>query len=156
MRITLMTVGKTREGWVGEGLGLYASRLSHYTDFSVREIPSLRVTASVSKDEIVRREGGLIMDLLSPSDYVVLLDERGEERTSSAFSAWLQKRMAAGRNMVFVVGGAYGFSPAVYGRADSMMSLSKMTFPHQMVRTVFAEQLYRAFTIIKGEPYHHE
>ena len=157
MRITLLTVGKTDVKWVREGLDLYASRLSHYVQFRIVEIPELKNVSALSKDQIKSREGELILDCLRPSDDVILLDERGRQYRSLEFASALQDKLArSGRDIVFVIGGAYGFSPGVYARADSRMSLSEMTFSHQMVRTIFAEQLYRAFTIMKGEPYHHE
>ena len=157
MKITLLTVGKTDVKWVGDGLELYVSRLVHYVPFQVREIPELKNVSALDKAQIKSREGALILKSLRPSDEVVLLDEGGREFRSVDFAAWLEERMSRGsRDLVFVVGGAYGFSPEVYARADSRLSLSKMTFSHQMVRTIFAEQLYRAFTILRGEPYHHE
>ena len=157
MKITLLTVGKTDVKWVGDGLDLYVSRLVHYVPFQVREIPELKNVSALDKVQIKSREGALILKSLRPSDEVVLLDEGGREFRSVDFAAWLEERMSRGsRDLVFVVGGAYGFSPEVYARADSRLSLSKMTFSHQMVRTIFAEQLYRAFTIMRGEPYHHE
>lgn len=157
MKVTLLTVGRTDVQWVRDGLELYSSRLTHYVPFSVVEIPELKGVSSLSKEQIKTREGELILKNVHSSDEVVLLDERGREYRSVEFAAMLQGRMSrSGRDMVFVIGGAYGFSQAVYDRADALMSLSRMTFSHQMVRTIFAEQLYRAFTIIKGEPYHHE
>ncbi len=156
MRITLLTMGKTDMPWVADGLRMYCSRLSHYVPFTVRELPELKGVRSLSREQIKQREGELLLDAAGPSDTVVLLDEHGAEYTSVQFAAWLQKLMNAGRDIVFVVGGAYGFSPQVYARASSKLSLSKMTCSHQLVRTVFAEQLYRAFTILKGEPYHNE
>ena len=146
MKITLLTVGKTDVKWVKEGLDLYVSRLSHYAPFQVKEIPELKNVSALDREQIKVREGELILKSLRPSDEVVLLDE-----------GWLEERFSRGsRDIVFVIGGAYGFSKEVYARADSKLSLSKMTFSHQMVRTIFAEQLYRAFTIMRGEPYHHE
>lgn len=143
--------------WVKEGLDLYAGRLSHYIQFSISEIPELKNVSSLSREQIKEKEGELISAMLKPSDDVILLDEHGKEFRSVEFASYLQGKMASGgRNIVFVIGGAYGFSRKIYDRADSMMSLSRMTFSHQMVRTIFAEQLYRAFTIMKGEPYHHE
>lgn len=157
MKMTLITVGKTDVKWVKEGLDLYAGRLSHYIQFSISEIPELKNVSSLSREQIKEREGELISAMLKPSDDVILLDEHGKEFRSVEFASYLQGKMASGgRNIVFVIGGAYGFSRKIYDRADSMMSLSRMTFSHQMVRTIFAEQLYRAFTIMKGEPYHHE
>lgn len=157
MKITLLTVGKTDIRWMREGLEIYISRLKHYIPFSLTEIPELKNASSLSKDQIKAREGELILKSIKPSDEVILLDEHGKEYTSMEWARNMEKRMSgSGRDMVFVIGGAYGFSDDVYSRCDGKVSLSKMTFPHQMVRTIFAEQLYRAFTIIRGEPYHHE
>ena len=155
MKITLLTVGKTDVRWVREGLELYVSRLSHYVRFSLKEIPELKNVSAFTKEQIKEKEGDLILSSLAPGDFVVLLDERGRKYRSVEFADFIRERLNRGADMVFVVGGAYGFSQKVYSRADSMMSLSDMTFSHQMVRTIFAEQLYRAFTIIRGEPYHH-
>ena len=156
MKICLLTVGKTDIGWVREGLETYVSRLSHYVPFNVREIPELKNASSLSRAQIKEKEGELILSLLSPSDMVILLDEHGREYSSVDFAKHLGDLTQGGKNIVFVIGGAYGYSDAVYERKEGMVSLSRMTFSHQMVRTVFAEQLYRAFTILKGEPYHHE
>ncbi|MBO7409636.1 MAG: 23S rRNA (pseudouridine(1915)-N(3))-methyltransferase RlmH [Candidatus Methanomethylophilaceae archaeon] len=157
MRITLLTVGKTDVKWVKEGLDMYVSRLVHYVPFQVKEIPELKNVSALSREQVKAREGGLVLKALRPTDEVVLLDEGGREFRSADFAGWLEERVSRGaRDLVFVIGGAYGFSPDVYSRADAKLSLSKMTFPHQMVRTIFAEQLYRAFTIMRGEPYHHE
>ena len=157
MKITLLTVGKTDVKWVKEGLDLYVSRLSHYVQFSLVEIPELKNVSSFSQAQIKEKEGDLILAAIRPSDEVILLDEHGKEFRSVEFARFLEERMArSGRDMVFVIGGAYGFSQKVYERSDRKMSLSAMTFSHQMVRTIFAEQLYRAFTIMHGEPYHHE
>lgn len=157
MKITLFTVGRTDVEWVRKGLDLYVSRLRHYVPFSLIEIPELKNVSALAREQIKQKEGELVLKALKPSDCVILLDERGREYRSIEFSAMLEDRMSrGGRDLVFVVGGAYGFSDAVYSRSDEKISLSKMTFSHQMVRTIFAEQLYRAFTIMKGEPYHHE
>ena len=156
MKICLLTVGKTDIAWVREGLETYASRLSRYVPFSIREIPELKNTSSLSREQVKEKEGDLILRNISSSDTVILLDEHGKELRSVEFARMVGDLAMSGRNTVFVIGGAYGFSEAVYQRCDGKLSLSKMTFPHQMVRTIFAEQLYRAFTIIKGEPYHHE
>lgn len=157
MKITLLTVGKTDVRWVREGLDLYISRLSHYIPFVLDEIPELKNVSALSKDQIKDREGELILKKIRPTDDVILLDEHGREWRSIEFASVLEEKISrGGRDMVFVTGGAYGFSDDVYARANSKMSLSRMTFSHQMVRTVFAEQLYRAFTIMRGEPYHHE
>ena len=157
MRITLLTVGKTDIKWVSEGLEVYSSRLRHYIPFEITEIPELKNASSLSRDQIRTAEGKLILKNLRDSDEVVLLDEHGREFRSVEFASMLEKRLSASsRDLVFVIGGAYGFSTEVYERASSKISLSKMTFSHQMVRTIFVEQLYRAFTIIRGESYHHE
>ncbi len=156
MRITLLTVGKTDIKWVSEGLEVYSSRLRHYIPFDIKEIPELKNVSALSRDQIKTQEGKLILKSVKDSDLLILLDERGREFRSVEFADFLQKKFSQGRDIVFVIGGAYGFSPEVYDRAESMISLSKMTFSHQMVRTIFAEQLYRALTIMKGESYHHE
>ncbi len=157
MRISLLTVGKTDVKWVREGLETYVSRLSHYVPFSLEEIPELRNASALSREQIREKEGELILRRLKDTDEVILLDEHGREYRSVEWAAFLGEKLSrSSRDLVFVVGGAYGFSQKVYDRAASRLSLSKMTFSHQIVRTIFAEQLYRAFTIIKGEPYHHE
>ena len=157
MKITLLTVGKTDVRWVREGLDLYVSRLRHYVPFALTEIPELKNVSALTQDQIKEREGELILAALRPADEVILLDERGRQYRSVEFARFLEDRMTrGGRDLVFVVGGAYGFSQKVYDRATGRISLSDMTFSHQMVRTIFAEQLYRAFTILRGEPYHHE
>lgn len=136
---------------------MYSSRLKHYVNFDVVEIPELKNVSALSKEQIKEREGELILKHIKANDSLVLMDERGREYRSIPFAAMLEDRMIrGGRDMVFVIGGAYGFSEEVYSRADDKISLSKMTYSHQLVRTIFAEQLYRAFTIIRGEPYHHE
>jgi 23S rRNA (pseudouridine1915-N3)-methyltransferase len=157
MGITLLTVGKTDVRWVMDGLDLYVSRLKHYVQFTLNEIPQLKNVSALTQEQIRQREGELILRSLKSSDEVILLDERGREYRSVEFASMLEDKMSrSGRNIVFVIGGAYGFSDAVYKRSDAMLSISRMTFSHQMVRTIFVEQLYRAFTILKGEPYHHE
>ena len=157
MNVTLLAVGKTDVSWVKEGLELYVSRLRRYVPFKLEEIPHLKNAAALSEAVIKEKEGEIILSKLRPADYVVLLDEHGKEYRSVEFAQKLEALMSrSSRDIVFVIGGAYGFAEAVYSRADEKLSLSKMTFSHQMVRTVFTEQLYRAFTIIKGEPYHHE
>ena len=157
VNITLLTVGKTDVKWVKEGLDLYTSRLRHYIAFTLTEIPELKKVSALTQEQIKEKEGELILRQVGPQDRLVLLDEHGREFRSVELADWLEKKLASGaRNLVFVVGGAYGFSEAVYARAQEKLSLSAMTFSHQMVRTIFAEQLYRAFTILKGEPYHHE
>ena len=157
MEVKLVTVGKTDVPWVKEGLDLYVSRLRHYVPFTLVEIPQLKNVSAFSQEQIKEKEGELILKQVAPGDTVILLDERGRQYRSVEWADWIQRQLSlGGKGLVFVVGGAYGFSQKVYDRANGLVSLSKMTFSHQMVRTVFAEQLYRAFTIIRGEPYHHE
>ncbi len=157
MNVTLLCVGKTDFSWVKEGLELYVSRLRRYVPFKVEEIPHLKNASALSEAVIKEKEGEIILSKLRPSDYVILLDEHGREYRSVEFASKLEALLSRNsRDIVFIIGGAYGFSEAVYSRSDEKISLSKMTFSHQMVRVVFAEQLYRAFTILKGEPYHHE
>lgn len=157
MKITLLTVGKTEIPWVRQGLETYVSRLVHYVPFTISEIPQLKNVSALSFQQIKEKEGKLVLKALKPSDTVILLDEHGKEFRSVEFASYLESQMAAGgKDIVFIIGGAYGFSDEVHARCDGKISLSKMTFSHQMVRTIFVEQLYRAFTIMKGEPYHHE
>ena len=157
MKIALLTVGKTDRDWVKQGLDIYVSRLKHYIPFSINEIPKLKNVSAMSRDQIKAKEGELILKSIKPTDDVILLDEHGKEYSSTEFASLLQNKINyEGKDIVFVIGGAYGFSEHVYKRANSKISLSRMTFSHQMVRAIFAEQIYRAFTIMKGEPYHHE
>ena len=157
MKITLLTVGKTDKDWVRQGTDIYVSRLKHYIPFTISEIPELKNVSALSKDQIKTKEGELILKNLKPSDDVILMDEHGKEYTSVDFASLLQKKITyEGKDIVFIIGGAYGFSDEVYRSANSKISLSRMTFSHQMVRAIFAEQIYRAFTIMRGEPYHHE
>ena len=156
MKITLLLLGATDKGWISDGLKTYSDRLRHYCSFEIKEIPQLKGAAALDKEQIKAREGELILKCVRAEDCVVLMDERGEQYTSLQWASKIQSYMNSGRNLVFVIGGAYGFSPQVYGRADVKISLSRMTFSHQMVRIIFTEQLYRAFTILNNEPYHHE
>lgn len=156
MKVSLLTIGKTDVGWVRESLETYISRLVHYVPFTMIEIPELKNTSSLTKEQIKDKEGKLFLKNIRPADKVILLDEHGADRSSMEFSKEIGGMMSAGRDVIFVIGGAYGFSPEMYSRSDGKISLSRMTFPHQMVRTIFVEQLYRAFTILMGEPYHHE
>ena len=157
MKITLLTVGKTDKDWVKQGIDIYASRMKHYFPFSIVEIPELKNASSLSQEQIKTKEGELILKSIKPNDDVILLDERGREFSSMEFAKVLQDKISyTGKDIVFVIGGAYGFAEVVKQRSNSKISLSRMTFSHQMVRAIFVEQLYRAFTIMKGEPYHHE
>ena len=140
-----------------EGIDDYVKRLSFYVPFEIKVIPDIKNRSSLSEELQKEKEGLMILNQVSSSDYLILLDERGTEFSSIEFSKWIEKKMIAGiRQLVFVIGGPYGFSSIVYQRSDIKISLSKMTFPHQMVRMIFVEQIYRAMTIIKNEPYHHE
>ena len=156
MKTILILVGKTTDKHFQAGISDYAERIGHYMPFDIVTIPELRNTKSLNEEQQKTAEGELILKQLQPTDTVVLLDERGEERRSVEMARWLEQKQQSARRLVFVIGGPYGFSPAVYARANEQMSLSRMTFSHQMVRLVFTEQLYRSCTIIRGEPYHHE
>lgn len=157
MNIELVVVGKTDMKEVEALVVQYAKRLNHYVKFAITVIADVRNTKKLSEAEQKRLEGEAIMRVINDSDYVMLLDEHGAELRSIEFADLLQRRMLAGtKRLIFVIGGPYGFSDAVYQRANSKLSLSKMTFSHQIVRAIFTEQLYRAFTILKNEPYHHE
>jgi len=157
MKIRVLFSGKTTDPWIRNGMNVYADRIRHYVGFELVELPDLRQTASLREEQVKEREGELILKALRPSDHLVLLDERGAEYSSVDWARNLEQKDAhLPKDLVFAVGGPYGFSPAVLSRADERLSLSRMTFSHQLVRLVFLEQLYRAMTIIKGEPYHHE
>lgn len=156
MKTILILVGKTVNKHFIAGISDYAERIGHYMPFEIVTIPELRNTKNLSEEQQKTAEGDLILKQIQPQDTVVLLDEHGMELRSIEYARWLTQKQQAARRLVFVIGGPYGFSEAVYGRANDKLSLSKMTFSHQMVRLIFTEQLYRACTIIKGEPYHHE
>ena len=153
----LIVIGKTKFKFLLDGENEYEKRLKHYCKFSERIIPDIKNARNLSKKELKEKEGCLIIDSLKSSDYVILLDDKGITLSSMEFSEFINQKMVSSINeLVFVVGGAFGFSKKVYEKADSKMSLSKMTFSHQMVRLIFKEQIYRAFTMLKGEKYHHE
>ncbi len=157
MKIILLVVGKTTDKHIEALTQEYLHRLEHYLPVDIQVIPELRQTKSLSQDDQKQREAKLILDSIKPGDHVALLDEHGTEPRSIQFAQLLQNRMASGiKRLIFVVGGPYGFSPDVYARADEKISLSRLTFSHQMVRLFFVEQVYRAMTIINNEPYHHE
>jgi 23S rRNA (pseudouridine1915-N3)-methyltransferase len=157
MKIALIQTGKTNERHVSEGIEIYSLRIKKYTGFEIVTIPDIKNTRNMPGQEQKIKEGNKILQSVGKDDYVVLLDERGKELRTAEFAEWLEKRFAGSvKRIVFIIGGAWGFSEGVYSRADFRLSLSRMTFPHQLVRLLFAEQLYRAFTIIKGEPYHHD
>lgn len=156
MKIELIQVGKTVNRIFVDGINEYLGRIKHYVPFSITTIPEIKNTKSLSESQQKNLEASLILKQIQAQDTVVLLDEHGKEFRSVEFAAWLEKQQQVTRRLVFVIGGPYGFAESVYERANSKISLSKMTFSHQMVRMIFCEQLYRACTIIQGEPYHHE
>ena len=156
MKITLLVVGKTTSAQIESLIQEYQKRLTHYLPFALQVIPELKNTKALTPDQQKQAEGELILRAVAQSADLVLLDEHGKEFRSIEFADYIQKKMSSGRDVVFVVGGPYGFSEAVYQRANGKISLSKMTFSHQMVRLFFVEQIYRAMTILRGEPYHHE
>lgn len=155
MTVELVAIGKTASAEVAALIELYLKRVNRYVKCSFVAIPDIR--EKLPQEELKRREGEALLKNFAAGDRVVLLDDKGDEMTSMQFAAWMNKKMVAGaRRVVFVIGGAYGFSDDVYARADEKISLSRMTFSHQIIRAIFAEQLYRAFAIINNEPYHHE
>lgn len=156
MKITLLVVGKTTDTHIEKLIQEYQKRLVHYVPFALTVIPELKNTKSLTSQQQKQVEGELILKYIPPSTDMILLDERGTEFRSIEFADYIQKKMSSGRDVVFVVGGPYGFSESVYQRANAKISLSKMTFSHQMVRLFFVEQIYRAMTILRSEPYHHE
>lgn len=157
MKITIILVGKTEAEYLVKGISDYIKRIKHYVSFNEIVIPALKNTGSLSEDLQKQKEGSLILSNLKSTDELILLDEKGDKFTSLSFADFIEKKMIAGsKNLVFTIGGPYGFSDNVYNRANMKISLSDMTFSHQMVRLIFMEQLYRAMTIIKGEPYHHQ
>lgn len=157
MKITLIAIGKTDDAYIIEGIDKYLGRLKHYIKFELKIIPDLKKTKNLSQDEQKYKEAELFFKNINPTDEVIILDEKGIELSSTHFADLLNKKMIGSvQNLVFLIGGPYGFDDAIYQRAHYKLSLSKMTFSHQMIRLFFAEQVYRAFTILKGEPYHHE
>ena len=156
MKIKFFVLGKTAFPDVKVGEDRYAARLQHYCTFDRVEIPDVKNPKALSQEQLKKKEGELILAKVIPTDYLILMDETGLHQSSVEFAQWLDKKqMSVNGNLLFVIGGAYGFSEEVYERANARLSLSKMTFSHQMVRMIFLEQLYRAYTILKGEPYHH-
>jgi 23S rRNA (pseudouridine1915-N3)-methyltransferase len=157
MRISLIAIGKTDDNYLQEGINIYLKRLKHYIKFDVILIPDLKKTKNLSEEEQKSKEAELFLKQLQTQDIVILLDEKGTELSSTHFADMLNKKMIGSvQNLVFLIGGPYGFDNSLYQRANHKISLSRMTFSHQMVRLFFVEQVYRAFTILKGEPYHHE
>jgi len=157
MKIELLVIGKTDNKIIKDGFEIYEKRLTHYIPFSMNIIPDIKNVKNMSIEQQKEKEGIEILKRIDNTDLIILLDENGKEFTSKGFSEFIEQKSIAGtKKLIFVIGGPYGFSKEVYQRSNSKISLSKMTFSHQMVRMIFAEQLYRAMTIIKGEPYHHE
>ena len=157
MKIALLQTGKTTDRHVADGIDIYSARIRKYSGFEIITVPDIKNTRNMPVTEQKMREGKKILELVGRDDYIVLLDERGKEMRTVEFAEWIRKHtMMTGKRILFVTGGPWGVSDEVYKASDFRLSLSKMTFPHQLVRLLFMEQLYRAFTIIKGEPYHHE
>ena len=157
MKVKLIVIGKTKSKFLIDGENEYQKRLKHYCKFSELIIPDIKNGGKLSKKELKEKEGNVTLASIKNSDYVILLDDKGITLSSIEFSEFLNKKMVSSKSeLVFIVGGAFGFSESVYKRANTKLSLSKMTFSHQMVRMIFKEQIYRAFTILKGEKYHHE
>jgi 23S rRNA (pseudouridine1915-N3)-methyltransferase len=157
MKVLLLMVGKTAEPWLQQGVKQYFDRLNHYLPFEARILPDIKNAGKMKAEVLKQLEGELILKNVENSDQLVLLDEGGKIFSSRGFSEYMEKQMLGGaRRLIFVIGGAWGFPEEVYQRANGKISLSRMTFSHQMVRLIFAEQLYRAMTILKNEPYHHD
>jgi 23S rRNA (pseudouridine1915-N3)-methyltransferase len=154
MKVELWAIGKTSEKYLDAGIEIFERRLRHYVPFTWAVLPDVRGKFA-DPEQLKKKEGEMLLARLAPDDWLVLLDEQGQEHTSVGLAQWLERRLSgAGRRLVFVVGGAFGFSPEVYARANEQLALSRLTFSHQMVRLFFLEQLYRALTILKNEPYH--
>jgi 23S rRNA (pseudouridine1915-N3)-methyltransferase len=157
MKISFLFTGKTENGWIRQGMEGYLGRLKHYADLELIELADPKNAGKMDPAALTKAEGELQLSKISPADRLILLDERGKEFSSSELSVWFNKQQLAGyKKMVFLVGGPFGFSEAVYKRADVQLSLSKLTFSHQMIRILLTEQVYRAFTILRGEKYHHQ
>lgn len=157
MDIILLSVGKINSRWIADGISEFEKRISKYVRFLPKILPDIRKASSLPKEKIKSLEGDNLLAEISPGDFVVILDEKGDEFSSTAWANRLQKLMVSGRKrVVFIIGGPFGFSDEIYNRADAKMALSKMTFTHEMAKLFFTEQIYRAFTILNNEPYHHE
>lgn len=156
MKIKLIVIGKSSFDFVKEGEEVYEKRLIHYLPFEKLILPDIKNPKNLSTEELKKKEGDLVLSRITDQDFLVLMDENGNQFSSTNFASWLKQKLNEGiRSIVFVIGGAFGFSKEVYDRSNYLISLSKMTFSHQLVRVIFLEQLYRAQTILKGEPYHH-
>lgn len=157
MKISLIVIGKTDASYFVDAINEYKNRLVHYIPFEMEVIPDIKNVKNLREEQQKEKEGELILKMLQPGDYLVLLDEHGKSYTSMEFATYLERKMhVVSKRLVFVIGGPYGFSEAVYKAASEKISLSKMTFSHQMIRLIFVEQIYRAMTILNNEPYHHE
>jgi len=157
MKVVLTVIGKTDAGYFVDAINEYKNRLVHYIPFEMNIIPDIKNVKNLSESQQKEKEGELILKSLQPGDYLVLLDEKGKDFTSSGFASYMEKKThTVSKRLVFVIGGPYGFSNSVYNAASEKISLSKMTFSHQMIRLIFVEQIYRAMTILNNEPYHHE
>ncbi|WP_446776609.1 23S rRNA (pseudouridine(1915)-N(3))-methyltransferase RlmH [Macellibacteroides fermentans] len=157
MKISLIVIGKTDASYFVDAINEYKNRLVHYIPFEMEIIPDIKNVKNLREEQQKEKEGELILKILQPGDYLVLLDEHGKSFTSMEFATYLERKMhVVSKRLVFVIGGPYGFSEAVYKAASEKISLSKMTFSHQMIRLIFVEQIYRAMTILNNEPYHHE
>lgn len=157
MEICVISIGKISSPWIQQGISIFESRISNYIKFTTILIPDIKNAKSLSKEKIKVEEGKNILQYIQPSDLVVIMDEKGKEYTSREYSDWIQKQMNGGRKrLVIIIGGPYGFSEQIYSRADIKIALSKMTFTHEMAKLILSEQIYRAMTILKGEPYHHD
>lgn len=157
MEICILSVGKISSSWIQEGLKLYEGRIGRYIKFTPLIIPDIKNAKNLSKEILKEEEGKAILNQLNPSDYVVLMDEKGKENSSREFSEWVQRQMNSGlKRLVFVIGGPFGFSESVYLKGNYKLALSKMTFTHEMAKLLLTEQVYRCMTILKGEPYHHD
>ena len=154
MRITLIQTGKTRDPFINEGVEEFRKRMARYAPFTIMTLPDLKNSRNMNMKEVQQKEGEVLLKRIRSDDFVVLLDERGDVYDSITFAKHLNALEGRVNHLLFVIGGAYGFSEEVYSRSDEMMSLSRLTFSHQLVRVIFMEQLYRAFTILKGDPYH--
>jgi 23S rRNA (pseudouridine1915-N3)-methyltransferase len=157
MKITLLVIGQTEQPFLKSGIDEYQKRINHYIPFELKIIPDIKNSKNLAEEIQKSKEGELILNHLNSSSAMVLFDEKGQSLTSAGFSVFLQKKMVSGlKELVFVIGGPYGFSDKVNNLVSEKISISKMTFPHQMVRLIIVEQIYRALTILKGEPYHHD
>ena len=157
MEICVLSIGKISSQWIQQGLEVFENRIGKYNKYTSIVLPDIKNAKSLTKEIIKEEEGKQILTQLSPSDFVVIMDEKGKEFTSREFSEWIQKQMSSGKKrLLFIIGGPYGFSKGIYERADFKIALSKMTFTHEMAKLLLSEQIYRSMSILKGEPYHHD